>query len=668
MLAGALGVWAAVPGALADGPGPLASQRSALLAVAVALLVLGVVLGPRLRAPALRPLRWLVDPRPWLVFGLLFHVTSLVFFGLGAFVGATLCGYVLCGIGPVCVAWVQRLTRALARVGVPMPAHLRRDQPVPPEDPSLPHLHHDPATLPAWAWWAAGALVLAGGVLALRSTTDALAWWHGSWLVAAAGLVAVGWRAARRVATASPGTATPSALVAWAHGPAGRLAAGGLFAHHVLALVVWQVPKWPSLPWRDTGRELVSPWMDLTFTKQLWSMFAPNGPVRNWTLRTTVVDEAGATHDLRTELQHPENLRRPYLFYDAWRKVDEGLSGNRSKLAPWHARYLCRRWALEHGGALPREVVLERVSAPFPPMQPLDPQAWFWEHAEVTPIVRIACRDDAFGRLDADVRRRRLRSLGLRRDARDDAGLVLSDDSGREAPRYEMGGGLQGRGERQLKANTSTLRRTRRSEPGRASPTRTPPAQRPEGFSPFQDPETKRIPRRRNSGAITRSGRRRASPVEWRRGHRPPRPGGRAPGRGVHPAPSHPGRAEAGAHARGATPRDQGPAGAGRRAEREAELHPPRGARPHRCPPRRTAGTLSSDRGLPRRFSRGPTSHSADSANPPPDVRRRVRAGHYRTLNIGVPQPEHMSQFVHQRGIQVGIELIVQLQVTFVDG
>lgn len=406
VLAGALAMWAAVPGALADEPGPLASQRSALLAVAVAMLVLGVVLGPRLRAPALRPLRWLVDPRPWLALGLLFHVTSLVLFGLGAFVGATLCGYVLCGIGPACVAWVQRIARALARVGVPVPAHLRRDQPVPPEDPSLPHLHHDAAALPAWAWWAAGALVLAGGVLALASDAHALAWWHGSWLVAAAGLVAVGWRAARRVAAASPGSATPSVLVAWAHGPAGRLAAGGLVAHHVLALVTWQVPKWPSLPWRDEGRALVSPWMDLTFTKQIWSMFAPNGPVRNWTLRTTLVDEAGAAHDLRTELQHPENLRRPYLFYDAWRKVDEGLSGNRSKLAPWHARYLCRRWALDHGGALPREVVLERVAAPFPPMQPLDPQAWFWEHAEVVPIVRIACREDAFGRLDADVRER----------------------------------------------------------------------------------------------------------------------------------------------------------------------------------------------------------------------------------------------------------------------
>lgn len=401
VLAGALAVWAAVPGALAEKPGPLAQGRSWLLAAGAVTLVLGVVLGPRLRSPRLRPLRWLVDPRPWLVFGLVFHVTTLVLFGLGAFVGATICAYVLCGIGPTCVAWVQRLSRAVARLGVPMPAHLRRARAVPPEDPSLPHLHRDAATLPAWAWWAAGGLVLAGGVLALLSPAHALAWWHGSWILAAGGLVAVGWRVARRARDAAPSHATP-----WAHGPAGRLAAAGLFAYHATALVAWQVPKWPSGPWRDGVRELVSPWMDLTFTKQLWSMFAPNGPVRNHTTRTTIVDDAGVVHDLRTEQQHPENLPRPYLFYDAWRKVDEGLSGPRSKHAPWHARYQCRRWALEHGGEPPVEVVLERVVAPFPPMRPLDPQAWFWKHAEVLPLVRVACREEAFGQLDPAVRER----------------------------------------------------------------------------------------------------------------------------------------------------------------------------------------------------------------------------------------------------------------------
>ena len=64
---------------------------------------------------------------------------------------------------------------------------------------------------------------------------------------------------------------------------------------------------------------------------------------------------------------------------------------------------------------------------------------------------------------------------------------------------------------------------------------------------------------------------------------------GRAAGAGQGPrgggplaAPAAPGRAQARAHARGAAARDQGPAGPGRLPEREAHLHPARGARAHR--------------------------------------------------------------------------------------
>ncbi len=402
VLAGAMATWAAVPGALAEEPGTLASTRSAGLGVVATVLALLVVLGPaRLRAPRFRRLQWLVDPRPWIAFGLMFHAVSLVLFELGAFVSATASAYVLCGVGPACVAGVQRLARVLGRVGVPVPAHLRRERAVPPEDPSLPHLHRDAAELPRWAWWAAGALVLTGAVVGLLPASRSPAWWHAGWFAAAGGLVALGWRTARRAREAPPSAAMP-----WAHGPAGRLAAGGLFAYHLVALGIWQIPKWPSVPWRDSARELVSPWMDLSFTKQLWVMFAPNGPVRNQTVRTTIVDRDGVAHDLRTELEHPENLRRPYLFHDRWRKIDEAMSGYRSNLAPWHARWQCRRWALEHDGEPPAEVVLERVATPFPPMRPLDAQAFFWEHAQVTPLVRVRCRDEPFAQLDPEIRER----------------------------------------------------------------------------------------------------------------------------------------------------------------------------------------------------------------------------------------------------------------------
>lgn len=400
VLAGAFATWAIVPGALGEDPvSPVAGVRAWSSGLAALTISAVVVLGPRLRG--LGRLRWLLAPQLWLGFGVVFHAVSLVLFELGAFVSATMAAYVLCGIGPMCVGWVQRLTRALARLRIPIPEHLRRTVPLP-EEPPVHDFEHDPAALPGWAWWVGGMVVLGGGVLALLPATQAMAWWHGAWFVTGLVVVSAGWRAARRASV----SADPRRTRAWAYGPAGRLAAGGVLAHHLVALVVWQTPRWPSVPWRNDARALVEPWIELSFTRQLWSMFAPNGPRRNQTVRTKIVDSQGIVHDLRTELEHPERLRRPYLVHDRWRKIDEAMSGHRAWLAPWHARYLCRHWALEHGGEPPTEVVLERVVAPFPPLRPLDTQAYFWDHAEVRPIVRVRCAEEPFAQLSAEVRER----------------------------------------------------------------------------------------------------------------------------------------------------------------------------------------------------------------------------------------------------------------------
>lgn len=404
LLAGTLLVWATWPGALAERP-EVAGPRAGALGVIALVIALWTIVGPRLSAHArARAREWvlrLLAPRWWLGFGLSFHAVSLVLFEIGVFVSATVAAYVLCGGGPACVRTVQRIARVLGRQGLPVPAHLRRQDPVPTEDPTLPHLHRDAAALPGWAILAAEAIVLTGTVLALLPATQAIAWWHGGWLLAAAGLVVVGWPTARH-APATP----PEGLPPLAHGPAGRLAAGGVVVYHLVALLTWQLPSSPAFAWRKQARQLVDPWMELAFTRQLWSMFAPNGPRSNVGLRTTIVDEAGVVHDLRTEQQHPENLPRPYLWHDRWRKIEEGLSGGRAQLVPWHARYLCRRWALEHDAVPPTEVRLERVSAPFPPMRPLDPEAWFWAHAKVEPLVHVRCAEEPFAQLDPEIRRR----------------------------------------------------------------------------------------------------------------------------------------------------------------------------------------------------------------------------------------------------------------------
>lgn len=395
ILAGALVAMTIPPDALGRSPA-ISRARAPALQVAALLIALAPWAWSRARPWVSR----LTAPVPWLAFGLMFHLVSVVMLELGTFVMATVAAYLLCGLGPAAVAAVQRLTHALARRGVPLPEHLRRPEPVGAEDPALPHLHRDTASLPGWALAAAGGLVLAGAGLTLRHPAAATGWWHGAWLLAAAGLMGLAIRRARG-RTRAPDPPRP-----WAHGPAGRLAAGGVLAYHLVALSVWQTPPWRTLPWRHHAREMVNPWMELSFTRQLWSMFAPNGPRRNVSVRTTVVDADGVLHDLRTELQHPENLRRPYLRPDRWRKIHEGLRGNRGTLAPWHARYVCRRWALTHGGLAPRTVRLERVRAPFPPFRPLDPAAWFWAHADVDPIVEVDCATEPFAQLSAEVRAR----------------------------------------------------------------------------------------------------------------------------------------------------------------------------------------------------------------------------------------------------------------------
>ncbi len=408
-LAVALVLAAALPENLVEKPDiPAKLER----AVWLALPALGIVFGLLRRGPAptlrLGARRWTLDRAAvvrlatlWLGFGVIFHAVNFSLLNIGAFGLATLSAYLVCGAGPAAVRGLQRLCRALARRGVPVPEHMSCETAISAEDPTLPQLRRDSAALPGWALAGAGGLVLLGAALALAQGAKAgLAWWHGAWLAAGTGLVLLGWRRARRcdedVALAEP----------WAYGPAGRLAAGGLLAYHLVALLTWQLPRWPALPYRDTARALVEPWIELSYTSQVWSMFAPNPPRHNQTLRTLIVDAEGTRHDLRTELQHPEHLRRPYLWADRSRKVNEGIVGGRPQLAPWHARYLCRRWALEHDGAPPQRVILERVKAPMLPHDRRAAAEYFWAEARSEPILEVECATAPFAQLDPELRAR----------------------------------------------------------------------------------------------------------------------------------------------------------------------------------------------------------------------------------------------------------------------
>ena len=402
ILAAALAVAATVPEGLGAGDGDVAggARAGVFAAVAIVIVLATSMAGRTVRVRGRTIDRgwfaaWPLGPWLWLGFGAVFHAINLMTLNVGMFALATLTTYVVCGWGEAAVAGVQRVGRALARWGVAVPKHLSRETAIAAEDPSLPHLWRDEVVLPGWALASAGALVLAGGLIAVQR--GELAWWHGAWLTAAVVLIMVGRRAAERSGELA------ELREPWAYGPAGRTAAGGLVAYHLVALLLWQAPPWPALAWRDAARGLLEPWMELTFTRQAWAMFSPNAASSNVSLRTTVIDAGGVEHDLRTELEHPENLVRPYVWHDRWRKVDEVILTGRKWLAPWHARYVCRRWALGHGGEVAREVVLARVKAPISVWAREDPLALFWARAQVESVVRVACATEPFAQLDGEV-------------------------------------------------------------------------------------------------------------------------------------------------------------------------------------------------------------------------------------------------------------------------
>lgn len=399
-LAAAAAVAAAVPEDLVEKTGASGGIERSIALAAIALGCLAAALaGPRAAAWGRRAAATWLAPRWWLGFGLLFHLGNHALLAVGAFAPATVAAYLLCGVGPWAVATLQRVTRGLARLGLPVPEHMRRETAVAAEDPSLPHLHRDAAALPGWAIAGAGALVLTGAALSLALGIGARGW-HAAWLVAGTGLTIVGWRAARR------GRDEPAALVEpWAHGPAGRLAAGGLVAYHAVALLVWQLPAWSSLPWRGQARALVGPWIELSHTSQVWSMFAPNPPRDQQLVRTTVIDGAGQSVRFGAEIERAGDVPAPHPWHDRWRKVGDNVLGMREGLARWHARQLCRRWALEHGGEAPREVLVEGLRAPLAPAG-AEVQVHFTTLVKSRVLAQVNCAEEPFAQLAPEVRAR----------------------------------------------------------------------------------------------------------------------------------------------------------------------------------------------------------------------------------------------------------------------
>ncbi len=254
--------------------------------------------------------------------------------------------------------------------------------PIPAEDPTLPHHRRDAAKMPQWAMFVGLIVFLLGIIVRVKVQPE---WeWRWIWVVGVAFLAGVAFVNAR----ASKGKTLPrservhgrfpspdgralvndgrASKMPWAYGPAGRFIISALMVWQITAVTTWLTPDKDSLrTWRGDARKVFTKWLTITQTDQGWGMFAPNPPRTNVFLKVLVTDAEGETFDLKTDVYAPERKPIPWIWNDRMRKMNRriigGESGNTQWYRKWYARYLCRQWALEHDGVAPRKVELVKM-------------------------------------------------------------------------------------------------------------------------------------------------------------------------------------------------------------------------------------------------------------------------------------------------------------------
>jgi hypothetical protein len=261
------------------------------------------------------------------------------------------------------LAWV-----VMGRFGVPLPADVKAGlPPIPSEDPTLPHLHRDAGRMPQWALFATAGIALSGVLVAavVKPEWNWLRIWYAGVLFIS-GVAFVRIRAARgtTLSVINPDTGEPR--TPWAYGAFGRFIAGAFVVWHITAVTTWLLPEKDSLhAFRGPARGVFSLYLTRTQTDQGWGMFAPNPPRTNVFLKVLVTDQDGEVWDMRTDVYAAERKPIPWIWNDRMRKMNRriigGESGDTSWYRKWHARYYCRKWALDHEGIAPKKVELVKV-------------------------------------------------------------------------------------------------------------------------------------------------------------------------------------------------------------------------------------------------------------------------------------------------------------------
>ncbi len=306
--------------------------------------------------------RWFLGRRVWLLWHIGFHAHIFSLMNVGQFQTGMLSSTIPFLEGYEVATFGRLIGRRLARLGIPgIPASVARGEPpIPTESLDLPQHRRDRALVPDWALAVAFVLLIASVVARSLWGTDVSLWWF--WSVALAVVSYGAWREGQRAQAEKLG---PSP-VAWAYGPFGRLFVGTLTAWHLAAVAIWLMPnKDVTKSFRGPARKVVSKWLTVTATDQGWGMFAPNPPRSNIFLKILVTDEKGEVWDLRSDVYAEEQKPIPWIWNTRLRKMNRriigGESGPTQWYRKWHARYICRKWQMDHNGEIPKKVELVKV-------------------------------------------------------------------------------------------------------------------------------------------------------------------------------------------------------------------------------------------------------------------------------------------------------------------
>lgn len=392
----AIGIWGLFPPHLKGNVGARAGATVAWIVVAV---TLPIVTRSVRNKPFFSPTfldrtytidrhwvaRWILGRRIWILWHLGVMGGIFVLMNIGQFQTGMLSQTFVYFTGIEVARGLRFVGHKLGRLGVPgIPESVRRGEPpLPAEDPSLPHLRRDAAHLPQWAMFATMAVFLVGIVVKIQAEPK----WEWRWIwvggfLFLAGVAFQQWRAnrGRQLSVIDPNTGAPR--TPWSYGPFGRFVIGSLLAWHVTAVAVWLLPDKDSLgKWRPAARQVFAKYLTVTQTDQGWGMFAPNPPRTNVFLKVLVTDQAGEVYDLKTDVYAPERKPIPWIWNDRMRKMNRriigGESGNTQWYRKWYARYICRKWALDHEGVSPKKVDLVKVWYKMPSPEETAKKGWY---------------------------------------------------------------------------------------------------------------------------------------------------------------------------------------------------------------------------------------------------------------------------------------------------